>query len=405
MGAPGSGKSANRQWILESRGLTRCATMSSLLESNPAIVQLMAAGELVPDSLVCDALLASVCDPDADPAGLLVDGFPRTALQVDLLKLLHDRAAALHVAHADTADEWRFPRPSFKVVVLYVDQDISIARQLSRARQAATHNARVLDAGVGELHDVRATDADARLAARRYAIYKAHFGTIVKLKNHFSFSVVDACGTLADTRAQILRELRYQSSLDLDEATYAAIRHLPLAADLVRESRQALVSNLDRYRKRHGAQFGQVVHLLSSDVVPLLRRCALAGYAEFVSAAPVLAAPLAQRMLVDVLTDRGFCVAHTPVESVVPVRVDLTTGAIVSETRRAQRFRITFDRGTAGVRDLGAGSDALASGEMIGGSVTPSHVDHSLPGTEHNVGVGALAGAARGRQREEESAG
>lgn len=111
MGAPGSGKSANRGWILETRGLTRCVTMSALLESNPAIVELMAAGELVPDSLVADALLASVCDPDADPAGLLVDGFPRTALQVDLLKLLHDKCAALHVKFADTSDEWRFPRP------------------------------------------------------------------------------------------------------------------------------------------------------------------------------------------------------------------------------------------------------------------------------------------------------
>lgn len=386
MGAPGSGKSANRGWILETRGLTRCVTMSTLLESNPAIVSLMAAGELVPDSLVADALLASVCDPDADPAGLLVDGFPRTALQVDLLKLLHDWLATLHVAHADTADEWRFPRPSFKVVVLYVDQDISIARQMSRARIAATHNARVLDAGVGELHDVRATDADAKLATRRYSIFRSNFGTVVKLKNHFSFSIVDACGTLADTRAQILREMRYQSSLDLDEATYAVIRHLPLAADLVRESRQALVSNLDRYRKRHGAEFQRVVHLITTDVVPLLRWCALAGYAEFVSAAPELATPLAQRMLVDVLTDRGFCVAHTPAETMVPVRVDPTTGSITCEQRRAQRFRITFDRGTAGsVRDVGRTSEPLPS-ELIGGSIAPPHINHSVPGTEHLVG-------------------
>lgn len=245
----------------------------------------------------------------------------------------------------------------------------------------------MLDAGVGELHDVRATDADARLAARRYAIYKAHFGTIVKLKNHFSFSVVDACGSLADTRAQILRELRYQSSLDLDEATYAVIRHLPLAADLVRESRQALVSNLDRYRKRHGAEFQRVVGLITADVVPLLRRCALAGYAEFVSSDPALATPLAQRMLVDVLTDRGFCVAHTGASTSIPARVDLATGAITCDTHRAQRFRITFDRGTAGsVRDVGGTSAAALPSELIGGSSAPAHVDHSLPGTEHLVG-------------------
>ena len=58
-------------------------------------------------------------------------------------------------------------------------------------------------------------------------------------------------GSLEECRAQIARELRYQSSLDLDEATYAAIRHLPLAKDLVRASRQQLVAHLDGYAKRH----------------------------------------------------------------------------------------------------------------------------------------------------------
>ena len=110
----------------------------------------MAAGELVPDEMVADALLETVFDPDADPAGVLVDGFPRTALQVDLLKLLHDKVEELHEFHAAAADakakkaaaarrragegggasiydaedspfsssEERWPRHSFKVVVL-----------------------------------------------------------------------------------------------------------------------------------------------------------------------------------------------------------------------------------------------------------------------------------------------
>ena len=65
-------------------------------------------------------------------------------------------------------------------------------------------------------------------------------------------------GGLEDTRAQISRELRYQSSLDLDEATYAAIRHLPLAQDLVRASRQHLVHRLDTYSKRHHKIFMEV---------------------------------------------------------------------------------------------------------------------------------------------------
>jgi hypothetical protein len=37
-------------------------------------------------------------------------------------------------------------------------------------------------------------------------------------------SLIDAMGALDDCRRQIQRELRYQSSMDLDEHTYAAIR-------------------------------------------------------------------------------------------------------------------------------------------------------------------------------------
>ncbi len=68
-------------------------------------------------------------------------------------------------------------------------------------------------------------------------------------------------GGLEDTRAQISRELRYQSSLDLDEATYAAIRHLPLAQDLVRASRQQLVHRRDTYSKRHHKIFMEVSYI------------------------------------------------------------------------------------------------------------------------------------------------
>ena len=82
-------------------------------------------------------------------------------------------------------------------------------------------------------------------------------------------------GTLEECRAQIARELRYQSSLDLDEATYAAIRHLPLAKDLVRASRQQLVAHLDGYAKRHKELFERVcwprpaVSLLLPDCIPV----------------------------------------------------------------------------------------------------------------------------------------
>ena len=80
-----------------------------------------------------------------------------------------------------------------------------------------------------------------------------------------------------------MRELRYQSSLDLDEATYAAIRHLPLARDLVRVARQRLVFRLDSYCKRDPRLFGEVIAFIESEVYPALKQCSLAGHAEMKS--------------------------------------------------------------------------------------------------------------------------
>jgi adenylate kinase len=114
-----------------------------------------------------------------------------------------------------------------------------------------TDNRRVLDAGTGDVWNVRSTDISEALCRRRYQVFKAHYTTILRLKSYFPFSLIDAMGSLEETRAQIVRELRYQSSLDLDVKTYAAIRHLPLAKDLVRVARQRLVFRLDSYCKRH----------------------------------------------------------------------------------------------------------------------------------------------------------
>jgi hypothetical protein len=36
------------------------------------------------------------------------------------VKLLYDKLNSLAAAQAESSEEWRFPRPSFKVVILYV---------------------------------------------------------------------------------------------------------------------------------------------------------------------------------------------------------------------------------------------------------------------------------------------
>ncbi|DBA76165.1 hypothetical protein WJX77_008047 [Trebouxia sp. C0004] len=394
-GAPGAGKGANTPFIMKSRGLSRSVPMSDMLERNPQIKHLMEAGELVPDTMVGDALLDIIFAPEEnDGVGMLIDGFPRTALQVDFLKLLYDKMLELHNKHADGPEEWQYPRPSFKVVVLYVEMEESVKRQMLRATMATQHNKRAADAGSEDIWNVRTTDVDAAKCRRRYEVFRAHYATILRLKQYFPFSLIDAMGGLEDTRAQISRELRYQSSLDLDEATYAAIRHLPLAQDLVRASRQQLVHRLDTYSKRHHKIFMEVVRIIDNEAVPLLKRCSLAGHATLKSPARVFSDhPLAADMCIDILSDRGFCVAHTVSEVYVPSKFDLETGEVHNSMHEVHYFRITFEK--EGVRQLAGPAAAPSHGPAsagIGQTYVPSHLDReSRLVRHHNPNTGFIS--------------
>ena len=63
-----------------------------------------------------------------------------------------------------------------QVVVLYVEQEESVRRQLTRAQLAAKHNTRVLDAGAGDLWELRPTDIDDAKCRRRYDVFKVGAG-------------------------------------------------------------------------------------------------------------------------------------------------------------------------------------------------------------------------------------
>mmetsp|Transcript_14210 Transcript_14210/g.33629 ORF Transcript_14210/g.33629 Transcript_14210/m.33629 type:complete len:311 (-) Transcript_14210:176-1108(-) len=171
-GAPGSGKGANTDFILEIRGLKRAVTVSQLLDDHPESKWLKEEGKLVPDEVVVEALLKAVLNPDSnDGVGILVDGFPRTALQVDAVQELYKKLLCLHDEHRGTPSEDMFPRPSFKVVTLYVDEQTSIERQVFRAKKALAQKRRMSDAGeLRAVRSARATDLDIASAVQRYEV-------------------------------------------------------------------------------------------------------------------------------------------------------------------------------------------------------------------------------------------
>ncbi|WIA29745.1 hypothetical protein OEZ86_012222 [Tetradesmus obliquus] len=359
-GAPGSGKGVSTPLILKARGMTRSVCVSSLLSSAREARGYIDAGEMMPDHVVGDLLLEALLLPasmghSATELNLVVDGFPRTAVQVDFVKLLMDKLRYLHTKYMDTPLAARFPRPTFKVVMLYVDEDTSINRQLQRAVAAQAHNKRVVDAGLGEqqLHEERSTDVLPEKARKRYQIFRQHYSAILRLKQFFPFHLIDACSSPADTQEQIRQELRYQSSLDLSEEAYSAIRHLPLAKDLQQTARQQLVSRLEGYCTHQRPLFGRVLSLLGEQVVPLLQQGALSGAAEWVSNEELFTKhPGCVDMMLDVLCDRGFQAHYVREVMPVPVRFDAASGQIQTKLQAMHRFKFSFD--ASGVRDANA---------------------------------------------------
>eukprot|EP00899_Mesostigma_viride_P014321 jgi/Mesvir1/22890/Mv19413-RA.1 len=345
-GAPGSGKGTNTPAILKSRNFqAKLIQMSNLLQDHPAARDAIKNGELVSDTLAVSILLEELMDPSFCGAatGAVVDGFPRNKIQVDCIKLLHDKLMTLHLENAGTPNAERFQRPFFRFAMLYVDEDESVRRQLRRAHEARRRNQRVLDSGVGQLESVRETDVSEESARRRYKVYKDNYDTMLRLKKYFTFHFIDAMGDPRDTEEQIMKELRYQSELELDEETYAVIRPIPLCSDIIRHARQNLVKRLEDYHKQHPDTFRRVLSVLQEELMPMLRRCALSGMAIWSTEAPLFSeCSFAPDMLMDVLTERGYTVTWRPVVTHVPSRIDPLTFKIECEARTTHTFRVMF---------------------------------------------------------------
>ncbi|GAX75664.1 hypothetical protein CEUSTIGMA_g3108.t1 [Chlamydomonas eustigma] len=350
-GAPGAGKGVNTAHIMKIRGLQASISLSDILGDNAESRDIIRRGDMLPDALVGDLLLAALLinSCSAPECGVLVDGFPRTSLQVDFLKLLNDKLLELHTLCANTQLEPQFPRPLFKVVMLYVDEETSITRQMSRAELASKHNKRILDAGAGHLVEQRSTDMSIIKCKKRYSIFRQHYTATLRLKQFFPFHLIDSMGSLAETQEAITTELRYQSLLDLGQETYQAIRHLPLAKDLVQHARQQLVNRLDDHCEKHPDLFQKVIDIITAEIMPMLRESGMSGQVEYFCDLRLFNDhPRTAQMLIDVLTDRGFKVSHAAEVTHIPVQVDLTTGLIKNRKETRHRFRINWDSSSVG---------------------------------------------------------
>jgi adenylate kinase len=341
-GAPGAGKGTNTDFIKKTRMLTCAPIVVSALLDSPEARALKNAGNMVGDREVVNLILRALLKPEYRD-GVILDGFPRTKVQVECLKLLVDKMQALRREFYSTPLGIHFRQPTIHIMVLFVDEREAVARQLKRGRETRVHNEEVARTGIGEPLEDRPTDHDEALARRRYRVFKEQtWDALQSLRETFHYHFINAQGPVEEVEQNILRELEYQSTLELDPRTVDRLRGIPVASELIIHARQELVKRLDGYAFEHAELFARVVAFIEKKIIPIVLRHAISGVAQINAEEAVLDDPLALAVLIDVFSERGYHAVVDIHRIEVPEQVDLKTGQIRCRTKKVYRIQIRF---------------------------------------------------------------
>ena len=341
-GAPGAGKGTNTAFIAKVRGLTcEPIVMSALLDS-PEAKTLKDSGNMVGDREVVSLLLRALLKREHED-GVILDGFPRTNVQVECLKLLVDKMHALRREYYNTPLSLHFRQPTIHIMVLFVDEKESVARQLKRGRETRAAIEAARRGGSSQMPEDRPTDHDESLARRRYRVFKEQtWDALQSLKEIYHYHFINAQGPVDEVEQNILRELEYQSTLELDPRTVDRLRGVPVASQIVIHARQELVKRLDSYELEHAPLFERVVAFIEEKILPIVLRHAISGTAHINSEDHLLDDPLALAMVIDVFSERGYHAAVDVHRIEIPDHFNLQTGKITSRIKKVFRIEIRF---------------------------------------------------------------
>ena len=340
-GAPGAGKGTNTEFIMKARDLTCKPIVVSALLSTPQACRIKQAGGMVGDREVVELVFRKLLEKEYRD-GCVLDGFPRTRVQVECLNLLVLKMNQLSREYRETPLAINFRKPTIHVMVLFVDETTSIERQLSRGREVAESNAKAVAEGT-ELREERATDLSQEAARRRYRVFKDEtWEALQSLKEIYHYHFVNAQGSIESVERNIRNELDYQSSLELDPETHDAVRRLPLASDLITHARQELVRRMDSYQLEHRGLFHRVIRLIEDRFIPIVIRHAIPGMAIVNSEDSLFDDPLALAMVIDIFAERGYRAVANVNLAEIPESVNLESGRITCSIKRIYRFEIRF---------------------------------------------------------------
>jgi len=341
-GAPGSGKGTHTRTAMEYRDFTAGPIVVSELLKSPEARKRIDAGMLVGDREVTRLVFSQLLDPTFE-SGCVVDGYPRTKVQVECLKHLYSKLNELRSDFLGTLLAHRFSKPYFQIIVLFIDEAESIRRQLARGQQAEELNREVRESGVGELIEIRKTDLHEDAARNRYRTFKdITYESLKEPREVFHYHYVNAQGTIEQVRKRIINELKYQSSLELEQATFDHLSRIPVAHRIIMHARQELVKRLDGYQTQEPDLFDRVVSLVSEKFMPIVQRHAISGYAIVNSEDSVFDHPLASAMLLDVFSERGYHATVDMQREEIPDKIDPNTFKIQTRSKKVFRVHVRF---------------------------------------------------------------
>ena len=341
-GAPGAGKGTQTRFIMEYCGLTAQPIVISDLLNSAEARRLKDAGMMVGDREVTSLLMRELLLPERR-TGVVVDGYPRTKVQVESLKLFYQKLMGLRRKYVGTPQKKVIHKPIFHIIVLYVDENTSVQRQVERGKKMQETNQRALATGNMDRVEVRRTDLSVASARNRYRTFKEiTYESLTSLREIFYYHFVNAQDSVGAVQQSIVRELKYQSSLELDQATYDILARIPIASSIVIHARQVLVERLDTYVRESRELFQRVVEQIEDKFMPIVIRHAVSGRARFSSEDTLFDNPEARAIFIDVFSERGYQALIDIRKVEIPDRIDLKTGEIFTRRRKIYRFEVQF---------------------------------------------------------------
>ncbi len=207
-GAPGAGKGTNTPLLMEELKIKAPPVVTSDLLTSPECQAIKARGELIDDRVVGGLLFRKLLQPEYKE-GVLIDGFPRTRVQAECVRLFRDRLQQKSQKWSKTPRSDEFPPSVFRFVVLQVDERHAVERQLKRGREVMAHNEKVKATGQGQLLELRPTDVDPAAAAKRYRVFcESTVAALEEMRHLMSYHCIDATGDIDEVRAKIIAEFR-----------------------------------------------------------------------------------------------------------------------------------------------------------------------------------------------------